>query len=89
LNIRENTQPHWDCLAYDRGLIPLEEGSYDEAKYAEALENFEISSKKDPNYASAWLLKGFCFLSLERYDEAKESFKRAISLYNQPNWYYL
>jgi tetratricopeptide (TPR) repeat protein len=61
-----------------RGFIPFEQ-----ERYEEALDNFEISLKKGPRYADAYYSKGFCCQLLERYDEAKKCFERAIELYEE------
>ena len=55
-------------------------------KYKEAIDNYNIAIKLDPNYYSAYLNKGSALLMLGRNSEAIENFDKAIEL--KPNNHY-
>lgn len=53
---------------------------YEQAKYAEALEQLKGASVDDPVIeAGALTLKGDCYVNLNQYDDALKAFKKALS----------
>lgn len=60
---------------YNNGIF------YDElANYEKALEQYELSLQKNPNYSLAWNNKGNILLKLKRYEDAMPAFDKAIEL---------
>ena len=47
---------------------------------AGALELFTRSAELNPAFASAWTNAGVCQMSLDRYPQAAESFRKALAL---------
>ena len=62
-------------IAYNYGVLKM--GANDAAG---ALELFTRSSELNPAFASAWTNSGVCQMSLDRYPQAAESFRKALSL---------
>ena len=62
-------------VAYNYGVLKM--GANDAAG---ALELFTRSSELNPAFASAWTNAGVCQMSLDRYPQAAESFRKALSL---------
>ena len=51
-----------------------------QARFDEALERMDRALEIDPDYAPAWLWRGFWLLDVDRIDEAKTSFSKAGDL---------
>ena len=62
-------------IAYNYGVLKM--GANDAAG---ALELFTRSSELNPAFASAWTNSGVCQMSLDRYPQAAESFRKALAL---------
>ena len=62
-------------VAYNYGVLKM--GANDAAG---ALELFTQSAELNPAFASAWTNAGVCQMSLDRYPQAVESFRKALSL---------
>ena len=62
-------------VAYNYGVLKM--GANDATG---ALELFTRSSELSPAFVSAWTNAGICLMSLERYPQAVEAFRKALSL---------
>jgi len=60
---------------YDKGLKELWQENW-----SAALTYFQKATEKNPQAADAWILTGFCYDNLSRYQEEIDAFKQAIRI---------
>jgi tetratricopeptide (TPR) repeat protein len=53
---------------------------YQEKKYQDAITEYDKALALKPDYKEAWLNKGLAHKNLEQYAQAKDSFKRALTI---------
>ncbi len=60
---------------------------YNEGKYREALNQYNVAISELPNYTAFHYKKGRMLYDLEKYEEAVDEFDKAISLKNNPTFH--